>query len=95
MRDESPANRVRVIKRGTLRQPEALPEAVLTTAIRVDEEKTSRRDLAATVARWIGEVRERKDAEMKQALGVLLRKSGLAILETKKVMINKKGEENE
>lgn len=83
MSDESLTNRVRVIKRAALRQPAPPPETDLTVATRADEEKTNRRDLAATVTRWIGEVRARKDAEMKQALGGLLKKNGLAILETK------------
>lgn len=76
MNGEDGVNRIRVIKRIASERAKAARVKKVAPPVPPDvEERARRRAAAATIERWVGELRERKNAEMKQALGELLKKA--------------------
>lgn len=72
----SVSKRIRIIKRASSQEsfmPLGESSTAAITTMRGDEEKLERRDAAATVTRWIGEMRERKDEETRLAFDSLFR----------------------
>lgn len=66
---------IRIIKHASLQESATpLSESSMATT-RGDAEKPERRDAAATVTRWVGEMRERKDKETRLAFDSLFRKA--------------------
>ncbi|MGH9901298.1 MAG: hypothetical protein ACRD68_05595 [Pyrinomonadaceae bacterium] len=73
--------RVKIIKRAARNEPEAARRGEPMASARGDAEwaerveKTELRDAAATVARWVGELRRRKGAEAARAFESLFREA--------------------